>query len=255
VLKISSLLPVTTSRGSVQQVLFVAGGALGFFQPGLATDKRYSLCLMKYIAIAAFLFPFLAHADDVGRCFLVTCHTIGKETDDCSVKTSNLKANLPSGLSISKIRGRTVVATDNDARYDRECVQVSQLPMQISLDQGSIYGALEITGTIKATGVLRYEPSDGGEFDFIPDATAFLHNGRFFRPKFFGRLKLDQAKPHITVQPPKSLAKATCWQALATIEARDFHLLVGDSSSAGPWVQHLRLTNVRDFAACTWGGK
>jgi hypothetical protein len=42
-LKISSPLPATTSRGSVQQGLSVAGGALGLFLLGLATDERYSL--------------------------------------------------------------------------------------------------------------------------------------------------------------------------------------------------------------------
>jgi hypothetical protein len=42
-LKISSPLPATTSRGSVQQGLSIAGGALGLFQLGLATDKRYFL--------------------------------------------------------------------------------------------------------------------------------------------------------------------------------------------------------------------
>jgi hypothetical protein len=43
-------LPATTLRGSVQQGLSVAGGALDFFQLGLATDKRYSLGRMtRYI--------------------------------------------------------------------------------------------------------------------------------------------------------------------------------------------------------------
>jgi Hypothetical protein (DUF2513) len=38
-------LPATTQHGSVQQGLSVAGGSLGFFQLGLATDKRYSLAI------------------------------------------------------------------------------------------------------------------------------------------------------------------------------------------------------------------
>jgi FRG domain len=42
-LKISSPLPATTSRGAVQQGLFVARGTLDFFKLGLATDKHYSL--------------------------------------------------------------------------------------------------------------------------------------------------------------------------------------------------------------------
>jgi hypothetical protein len=42
-LKISFPLSATTSRGSVQQGLSVAGGALGLFQLGLATGKRYVL--------------------------------------------------------------------------------------------------------------------------------------------------------------------------------------------------------------------
>ena len=33
----------TPQRGSVPQSLSVAGGVLGFYQLGLATDKRYSL--------------------------------------------------------------------------------------------------------------------------------------------------------------------------------------------------------------------
>lgn len=42
-LKISSPLAATTLRGSVKQDLYVAGGALGLFQFGLTTNKRYSL--------------------------------------------------------------------------------------------------------------------------------------------------------------------------------------------------------------------
>ena len=38
-------LTAATSRGSVQQGLSVAGGALGLFQLDRATDKRYSLAL------------------------------------------------------------------------------------------------------------------------------------------------------------------------------------------------------------------
>jgi hypothetical protein len=39
--------PATTSRGSVQHGLSASGGALGFFQLGLATDERYSLNIMS----------------------------------------------------------------------------------------------------------------------------------------------------------------------------------------------------------------
>jgi hypothetical protein len=72
-LKISSPLPATTSCGSVQQGLSVAGGALGLFQLGLATDKRYSLgCWMSdwqnfikfaRFALAVSLIPFVQSCD------------------------------------------------------------------------------------------------------------------------------------------------------------------------------------------------
>lgn len=46
--------------GSVQQGLSAAGGALGFYQLGLAADKRYSLSLMRqflFLALAALVLP------------------------------------------------------------------------------------------------------------------------------------------------------------------------------------------------------
>jgi hypothetical protein len=79
-LKISSPLPATTSCGSVQQGLSVAGGALGLFQLGLATDKRYSLSLLidwmsvsqyggnmlrTFLLLTAFLLAPLASAKDL----------------------------------------------------------------------------------------------------------------------------------------------------------------------------------------------
>jgi hypothetical protein len=50
-LKISTHFPPTTSRGLVQQGLSFAGGALGLFQLGLATDKRYSLDRMDILPV------------------------------------------------------------------------------------------------------------------------------------------------------------------------------------------------------------
>jgi uncharacterized membrane protein YciS (DUF1049 family) len=45
------LLTAITSRGSVQQVSSAAGGTLGLFQLGLATDKRYSLGLIMRLSV------------------------------------------------------------------------------------------------------------------------------------------------------------------------------------------------------------
>ena len=157
------------------------------------------------------------------------------------------------GLSIKALRGYTAVAPhDSEASYTRACRKVSRLPQPVSLDQGSIYGAIEITGTFRANGVLRFEPNDGGELMFLPEKALLEKAGPFFRSKF-EMLKLDVAERQSSVRPPKSLANANCWIAKATITATDFDLIVGDTSAAGNYVRRMTITNAHTFRPCEWG--
>lgn len=208
---------------------------------------------MKHIltaSICTLVFSFTANAAD---CFLIMCKPDGENPNECAVSPAKLSAVMSPGLSIRAIRGYTAVAPhDEDASYTRACRKSSRLPEPVSLDQGSIYGGIEITGTLKSNGVLRYEPNDGGELMFLPDSALFEGAGLFFHREF-KILKLDMAKPQSSVRPPKSLAKANCWVARATIRATDFDLIVGDTSAAGNYVRRMALTNVREFRQCEWG--
>ena len=51
------------SRGSVQQGLFAAGGTLGFYQLGIAADKRYSLAAIADRRLIATVNPQYSGAD------------------------------------------------------------------------------------------------------------------------------------------------------------------------------------------------
>lgn len=190
---------------------------------------------------------FATHAAD---CYLILCTPEEDPLTECTVTPSRLSATLPAGLSISAIRGHTAIAPkDGDARYDRVCQKRAALPEAVSLDRGSLYGAVQIAGTLTANGLLRYEPNDGGTLAFLPEKALFAHTGSFFR-KEFEMLKLDAAQPAPNLHPPRSLAHANCWTAQATLRATDFDLVVGDSSAAGNYVRRLTLTNVRNFRPC-----
>ena len=208
---------------------------------------------MKHTIIAsicASVISFSALADD---CFLIMCKPDGEGPNECAVSPSKMSAAMPPGLSIKEIRGYTAVAPhDGGASYTRACRKSSRLPVPVSLDQGSIYGAMVITGTVRANGMLRYEPNDGGELMFLPDKALFEKTGPFFRREF-ERLKLDVAKPQFSVHPPNSLANVNCWIARATISATDFDLVVGDTSAAGNYVRQMIITNVHGFKKCEWG--
>ena len=186
-------------------------------------------------------------------CFLIMCKPEGEDSNQCAVSPSRMSAAMPPGLTITEIRGYTAVAPhDREASYTRACQKSSRLPKPVSLDQGSIYGAIAITGTLRANGVLRYEPNDGGELVFLPDMSMFRKAGPFFHSKF-ETLKLDQAKTRSSIRPPKSFANANCWIARATISATDFDLIVGDTSAAGNYVSRMTITNVHGFKECEWG--
>lgn len=159
---------------------------------------------------------------------------------------------MPKGFSITSINDNAVISTHREIDFEA-CRQAQALPHPISLDNGSLYGGMAVSGTLRATGVLRYEPNDGGELEFRPDAKAFAGTGSFFQT-YFNRLKLDSAQPLPAVAPPHTLRNADCWQAKASIVATDFRILVGDTSAAGVYVDKLQLDDVREFTACQWGG-
>ncbi|MGV8991299.1 MAG: hypothetical protein ACOH1Q_07835 [Thiobacillus sp.] len=208
---------------------------------------------MKHAIIASICASAISFSVFAGDCFLIMCKPDGEGSNECTVSPSKMSAAMPPGLFIKEIRGYTAVAPhDDDASYTRACRKSPRLPEPVSLDQGSIYGAIFITGTVRANGVLRYEPNDGGELMFLPDKAFFEKTGPFFRREF-KMLKLDVAKPQSSAHPPKSLANANCWIARATISATDFDLIVGDTSAAGNYVSRMTITNVHGFKECEWG--
>lgn len=180
-------------------------------------------------------------------CYLLTCGS----TDACEVEPARLVASLPAGLEIQSIRSHTKVALRGEAAT-AECKAVGQLPQVVSADQASLYGAVQLKGRLKVSGVLRFEPNDGGVLEFRPATASFAATGKFFQ-QHFTRIKLDGAEPAVRVTPPPSLAQANCWQTPATAELSDFSVVVGDSSSAGTYARKARVTSLGRFKQCTWG--
>ncbi|KFN43040.1 hypothetical protein [Arenimonas oryziterrae] len=181
-------------------------------------------------------------------CVVVDC---GKG-DRCDVAPTHLTATLPAGLVIRSIRGDTQLFL-RDGASDTTCRRVTRLSAPVSLDHSRVYGAIALTGTLRVRGLVRFEPNDGGVLEFRPAKRTFLRTGKFFNANF-QRIKLDEAMPPVHLVPPKRLGNADCWQASATAELSGFHVLVGDSSSAGSYAQRARLTNLGDFTRCQWGG-
>ena len=173
--------------------------------------------------------------------------------DDCSIAPSRLTAKFPAGFEIKSIGSNTKIARRGEAAI-LDCRPVNRLSNEVSLDQASMYGNVQIAGTLQATGILRFEPNDGGELDFRPIKETFKSSGKFFRSNF-ERIKLDGAQPTVTVKPPRDLSKADCWQAYATAELSDFSVVIGDTSAAGTYASRARITGVNTFTKCKWGGE
>ena len=175
------------------------------------------------------------------------------QADGCEVSPSRLTAALPPGLDIRSIRGNTKIATHGEAAL-LECRPASRLAAAVSADRASIYGAVQVTGKLHASGILRFEPNDGGELEFRPGKETLRTGGHFFKTNF-ARIKLDEAQPPMKIAPPQSLATANCWQAHAKVELSDFSVLIGDTSAAGTYARQARITQASGFTHCTWGGK
>lgn len=182
-------------------------------------------------------------------CVRITCG----QDDYCDVSPSRLTAVLPSGFDIRSIRGNTKIAGRGEAAL-LECRPANRLPGAMSADHASIYGSVYVTGKLQVSGIVRFEPNDGGELDFRPGKETLQTGGRFFRTNF-SRIKLDESQPPVKITPPQSLAKADCWQANVTVELTDFSVVIGDTSAAGTSARQARITQVSGFTKCTWGGK
>jgi hypothetical protein len=182
-------------------------------------------------------------------CIRITCG----QDDYCEVTPARLTAALPPGFQIRSIRGNTTIAHRGDAAL-LECRPASRLAGVVSADRASIYGSLRVTGQLKASGILRFEPNDGGELEFRPGKRTLQGGGHFFNTNF-ARIKLDRAQPPVKITPPNDLAEANCWQANATADLSDFSVLIGDTSAAGTYARQTRITQVSGFTKCTWGGE
>ena len=185
-----------------------------------------------------------AHAQD---CVQILC---GR--DYCSNQPSQLVAKFPAGMQISSIHNGTTVTTRGEAAL-LNCAPRIRLLRTVSLDQASIYGGLEIAGTLRATGILRFEPNDGGELMFEPTKGTFNGAGAFFKNHFW-LIKLDGLTPPVTLKVPRSLSESNCWKANATAEISDFEIAIVDSSKGGTYARKGRITDIHAFTKCTWGG-
>lgn len=200
-----------------------------------------------------FLLPILLVASAQTALAQDCVRLICSKGDDCSIAPARLTARFPAGFEVKSIGSGTKIASRGEAGI-LDCRPVSHLPNEVSLDQASMYGSVQVSGRIQASGILRFEPNDGGELEFRPIKETFKSTGKFFR-RNFERVKLDGARPPISVKPPRDLAKADCWQANATAELSDFSIVIGDTSAAGTYAGRARITGVNTFTKCTWGGE
>lgn len=216
-------------------------------RPPWATPARAACVLWALLgAVGGAGTAGAAHAAPL--CYLVTC----AQGETCEVRPPGVTAALPPGMRLHVLRGFTKVYPGEEAE-PHGCTRVLRLPQTVSLDAGHLYGGLAITGRLQVPGVLRYEPNDGGEWMFVPDASALAGGGRFFRAKF-AQIKLDEALPARPVPPTAALRQADCWQARGQLDATDFDVVVGDTSAAGTYARHARVSGLHGFAACRWGG-
>lgn len=205
--------------------------------------------LMNRHLLVSAVFLASAQASLAQDCIRISC----AQGDSCEVTPSRLTAALPQGFEIRSIRGNTKIANRGDAAL-LDCRPAGRLPFMVSADQASIYGSLRVTGKLQASGIVRFEPNDGGELEFRPAKEVLQTAGQFFNANF-RRIKLDEAQAPVKITPPQSLAKADCWQANASAELSDFSVLIGDTSAAGTYARQARITQVSGFTKCTWGGK
>ena len=155
-------------------------------------------------------------------------------------------ATLPKGLRIAAVRGLYV---DDGSAYRgidprKEAVDLDR----DDADGNSIAGALLLSGRLTLTGRLRYEPSNGWHWIFVPDRPLGGASTAFQRA--MATIALDRDDSAALATPPASLAGERCWEVSATARISDAVVLMGDSELAGMRPMSVRLSKVRDFRNC-----
>jgi hypothetical protein len=158
-----------------------------------------------------------------------------------------IAATLPKGLRIATARG---LYLDDGNAYRGVDPRKEALDLdRYDADGNSIAGALLLSGRLTLTGRLRYEPSNGWYWIFVPDQPIGGATSAFQRAMATIALDRDDGAPLAT--PPASLAGESCWEVSATARIGDAVVLMGDSELAGMRPISVRLSKVRDFRACT----
>lgn len=113
----------------------------------------------------------------------------------------------------------------------------------------SLDGRYYFSGHLRLKGILRFEPSDGGELFFYPTAPVTMPKSAL-EPSF-RRLKMIPNGQYTTYSIDQRIRTLECAEALAEIVVKEVYVIVDDSEEAGAYPTVVELVRVSPYKPCT----
>lgn len=178
------------------------------------------------------------------RCYQVSCGADGV----CAVPASKSLARLPTGLRIDRFSG--YLYDQHEALSNSNCEIVKKLPNGFSFDNRgwSVLGGIHLRGKIRLSGVLRYDPSPGGDYRMEIDKK-LLNRGSFFNREFYD-INLDVAGKKISKMAPLVLREAACWEVKAEIEVFGISIEKSEGCTVGTAADKVKIVRLHKFKTC-----
>lgn len=167
----------------------------------------------------------------------------GVSTCRCGTGLKNLTLTPPKGLELRA------------ACHLREGEGFVDIPksQSVNLDQydsrgNSPIGNYYFRGRMRISGVLRFEPSDGGELFFWPAQPVEMPDSTI-EPSFRMLTLIPQGR-YATFSVTKSIRAMDCAEARAEIVIHEVRVIVNDSDEAGAYPTKLDLLRISPYKPC-----
>jgi hypothetical protein len=159
-------------------------------------------------------------------------------------------------VTLTPPKGFTLKAACSLRKWDQADGVFVNIPAQraVNLDRYDQYGNTAIgryyfQGQLRMGGLLRFEPSDGGDLYFVPAQPVQMPRPTI--EPYFRSFKLIPYGQDSTFSITKSIRTMGCAEARAQIVIHDVMVIANDSDEAGTYPRRVEVLRISSYTPCS----
>ncbi len=166
----------------------------------------------------------------------------------CGVDLKNVRVTPPKGF--------TLAAACELRKWDKSTGLFEDIPARVAInldqydkDGNSSIGKYYFKGYTRIRGILRFEPSDGGELFFVPAEPLQMPMSTI--EGYFRLFTVIPLGKYSTFKVAKSTRELHCAEARAELAIREVMVVGNDSEGAGAYPNKLDVLRISTYKPCS----